>query len=124
MNPCPEIGAGTLRVMRALRSLGLGVSRRTRVTFDDLCAAIKAGRPVLVCVTTSDPFTTHWVVIYGYGRRPRQLFIAGEGLPFLARQRMAWPDFRQKWSPSGEAFVCQKTKPRKIVRPKRAIGRK
>ena len=64
-----------------MRSLGIGVDRRTKLTFDDICDAIDAGRPVLVCVTTSDPDMSHWVVIYGYGRRPKLVFVAGQGLP-------------------------------------------
>jgi hypothetical protein len=124
VDPCQEIGAGTLRVMRALRSLGIGVKRRTKLTFDDICTAIDAGSPVLVCVTTSDPYTNHWVVIYGYGRRPKLLFVAGQGLHFIARQRVKWQDFRSKWSPPGEGLVCWKAIPRKSVRPSRPLKKK
>jgi len=77
------------------------MTRRSKLTFADLCAAIDAGRPVLVCVPTPDADTEHWVVIYGYGRRPSLVFVAGQGLPFIGRQRVKWPDFRQQWSPPG-----------------------
>ena len=80
VDPTQKSGAGTLRVMRALRSLRVGVSRKTHLTFDDVCNAIDASRPVLVCVKTDDPRTQHWVVIYGYGRRPNLVFVAGLGL--------------------------------------------
>ena len=119
VDPCQEIGAGTMRVTRALRSLGIGVSRKTKLTFDDVCNAIEAGRSVLACVKTDDPETHHWVVIYGYGRRPKLLFVAGQGWPFVGRQRVTWQKFRRQWAPPGEGIVCWKPKPRKTVRPSR-----
>ncbi|MBE0542253.1 MAG: C39 family peptidase [Verrucomicrobia bacterium] len=124
VDPCQEIGAGTMRVTRALRSLGIGVARKTKLTFDDIAVAIKAGRPVLACVTTRDPNTNHWVVIYGYGRRPKLVFVAGQGWPFIGRQRMTWPQFRRQWAPPGEGIVCWKAKPRKTVRSSRPVKKK
>ena len=111
--PCRELGVGTTRLSRALRLLGVGV-RRARLTFPDLRAAINAGSPVLVVVTTGDPNTSHWVVIYGYGLRPKLLFVAGQGVPFITRQRVLWPDFRQQWVTPGEGLVCRKAEARKI----------
>jgi hypothetical protein len=124
VDPCKEIGAGTVRVTRALRSLGLGVARRTRLTFDDLCEAIDAGSPVMVCVTTSDPYTHHWVVLYGYGRRPNLVFVAGQNWLAIGRDRVKWPDFRRQWTPPGEGLVCSKVRPRKSVRPHRTARKK
>lgn len=126
VDPCQEIGAGTMRVTRALRSLGIGVARKTKLTFADLGAAIEAGRPVLVCVKTDELDTHHWVVIYGYGRRPKLVFVAGQGLPFIGRQRVAWEQFRRQWASPGEGIVCWKAKPRKPARPRpsRSIKKK
>jgi hypothetical protein len=125
VDPCPEQGAGTRQVMRALRSLGIEVDRRTNLTFTAICKAIDAKSPVLACVKTADPMTTHWVVIYGYGygygRRPSLVFVAGQGLPFVANQRVNWADFRQQWSPAGLGLVCRGAK-RKIVRPRRRFA--
>jgi hypothetical protein len=117
VDPCQEIGAGTLRVMRALRSLRIGAAWRSDLTFDAICDAIDADRPVLVCVTTSDPDMSHWVAIYGYGRRPKLLFVAGQGLHFIARQRVKWRDFRHQWCLPGEGMLCWIAKPRKPSRP-------
>ena len=108
VNPLPETGAGNLRVTRALRSLGIKVSRSTRLTFAGLCAAIDAGHPVLLCVKTDDLSVDHWVVVYGYGRRPNLVFVAGNGPLLIARQRMSWRNFRQQWSPPGMGWVCSK----------------
>jgi hypothetical protein len=113
VDPTQRFGAGTTRVMRALRSLGVGVSRKTDLTFADICDAIDADRPIIVCVKTGDRGVDHWVVIYGYGRRPNRVFVAGQGLPFFARQRTAWPKFRKVWSPRGEGLLCWKAKARK-----------
>lgn len=121
VDPTLESGAATMRVMRALRSLGVGVSRKTDLTFDDICNAIDAGRPVMVCVKTKDKATDHWVVLYGYGCRPNLVFVAGQGLHFIARQRVKWADFRQQWRPPGEGIVCWKSTSRKTVRPSRPL---
>lgn len=113
VDPTEESGAGTLRVTRALRSLRIGVSRKTKLTFDDISAATEAGSPVLVCVKTNDLDTHHWVVIYGYGRRPNLVFVAGQGLPFIGKQRVTWSQFRRQWATPGEGLVCWKASGRK-----------
>ena len=110
VNPTPKTGAGNGRVTRALRSLGVRVSWRKNLSFDDLCDAIDAGSPVLVCIKTDDAETDHWVVTYGYGRRPDLLFIAGRGIHFLARNRMRRREFRRLWFPPGEGLVCSKAR--------------
>lgn len=120
VDPCRKTGAGVMRVARALRSLGVTVTRRTSLTFEDVCDSIDAGSPVLVRIKTSDPRTTHWIAVYGYGRRPNLLFIAGQGLPFFSQQRAKWSDFRHQWVPEGEGMLCRKTRrPRRAVRPVR-----
>jgi len=124
VDPTEQSGAGTLRVMRSLRSLRIGVSRKTKLTFDDIGAAVEAGHPVLVCVKTDDPDTHHWVVIYGYGRRPNVVFVAGQGLPFIGQQRVTWQQFRRQWSPPGAGLVCWKAKARKSVRQSRPVKKK
>jgi len=124
VDPTQKSGAGTMRVIRALRSLGIGVNRHTKLTFADICTAIDAGSPVLTCVTTSDPYTNHWVVLYGYGRRPNLVFVAGRGLHFMPVQRMKWPDFRKQWTPPGEGVVCWKAKARKTARLPRPLKKK
>ena len=115
--PLPETGAGTTRVTRALRSLGIGVACRPDLTFDTICDAIDAGRPVVACVTTADPCTDHWVVLYGYGRRPNLVFVARQGFPFLAKHRTPWREFRREWSLRGLGLVCWKALDRERGRP-------
>ena len=124
VDPTQTSGAGTLRVMRALRSLRIGVSRKTKLTFDDVGAAIEAGRPVLACVKTDEPDTHHWVVIYGYGRRPNIVFVAGQGLPFIGKQRVTWQQFRRQWAPAGEGLVCWNANVRNPARPSRPAKKK
>jgi len=108
VNPIPKTGAGHGRVTRALRSLGVQVSLRKNLSFYGICDAIDAGSPVLVCIETDDAETDHWVVAYGYGRRPDLLFIAGMGIHFVARNRMSRREFRRLWSQRGEGLVCSK----------------
>ena len=108
VSPTRKTGVGTDRVMRALRSLAIRVSRRKNLAFDDICDAIDADSPVLVCLKTADAETDHWVTVYGYGRRPDLLFVAGRGIHFVARNRMRRGDFRRLWSPPGEGLICSK----------------
>ncbi len=120
VSPHREYGTATSRVIRALSSLGIRGSRKQSLSFDDICTAIDAGRPVMLCVTTNEKGTDHWVVIYGYGRRPNLVFVAGQGWPFVVRHRMPWREFRHRWSPAGEGLVCGKAsrrKPRPSSRP-------
>ncbi len=119
VNPTQTSGAGTLRVIRALRLLQIGVSRKAKLTFDDISAAIEDGRPVLACVKTDEPDTHHWVVIYGYARRPNIVFVAGQGLPLIGKQRVTWQQFRRQWTPPGEGLVCWKANVHKSTRPAR-----
>jgi len=72
-------------------------------------------------VKTGREDTDHWVVIYGYGRRPNLVFVAGQGIHFIARQRKAWQDFRRQWSPPGEGIVCWTAQPGKTTRPSRPL---
>jgi ABC-type bacteriocin/lantibiotic exporter with double-glycine peptidase domain len=116
VNPHREYGTATSRAIRAMSALGIRVSRKQSLRFDDICTAIDAGRPVMVCVTTSEKGTDHWVVIYGYGRRPNLVFVAGQGWPFIVRHRMKWREFRRRWSPAGEGLVCWKAS-RRNARP-------
>jgi len=119
VDPRKVTGAGYGRVVRGLRSLGLGVAWRKNLTFDAICDAIDAGRPVIVCIKTIHEDIDHWTVIYGYSRRPNVVFVAGRGLHFLPVQRMKWPSFRKEWAPPGEGLVCWNAKVRTTVRPSR-----
>lgn len=108
VSPTQRHGAGNDRVARALRTLAVRVSWRKNLTFDDICHAIDEKRPVLVCIKTGDAETDHWVVLYGYGRRPDLLFVAGRGIPLLTGNRIGRREFRRLWSPPGEGLVCSK----------------
>jgi len=111
VDPTQESGAGAMRVVRALRSLGISVSRKANLTFDSICTATDTGHPVMVWVKTDDAHTDHWVVIYGYGRQPKLVFVAGQGWPLIHKQRVAWAEFRRQWASPGAGLVC--SKPRK-----------
>lgn len=106
VNPNEEVGTSECKLVRSLRRHGLRVQVRRDMTFADFVAAINGGRPVLVTVKTRDPETQHWVVCYGYGRRPNRLFLAGTGLPLVSRKEHLWADFRRKWANKGEGLVC------------------
>jgi hypothetical protein len=108
VDPCRQTGVGTARMLRALRSLGIRVNHQADLTFHDICGALQSGSPVLACVSTRQPDVTHWVTIYGFGLKPHALFVAGQGLPFVGRQRIAWKHFARLWLPAGAGLVCRK----------------
>jgi hypothetical protein len=108
VDPLPECGAGALCVVRGLRSCGLHVSHRKKLSFARLCQAIDRGRPVVVLIDNPGSEDDHWVVVYGYGRRPDRLFIAVNGVPWFNRNRIARSQFERIWKPPGNGLVCWK----------------
>ena len=110
VSPCSQTGAGMTRVIRALRSLEIRVSHHTNLGFPAICNVIRGGSPVLVCIKTREPQIIHWVTIYGFGRKPGVLFVAGQGMPFVGRQRIAWKHFIRLWTPVGTGLVCRRKK--------------
>lgn len=109
VSPLPENGTATYRLIRALRQSGLRVSERHDLSFADLCAAIDVGRPVIVAVHNPDAEDTHWVVVYGYGRKPKRVFIATNGIP-LVTNVILLQKFARIWSPHGNGLICAKAK--------------
>jgi hypothetical protein len=105
-------GTRTTPLIRALKAHGVGVSHiRREPSFEQLCGWIDEGFPV-ICVTDPDrrDRTEHWMVVYGYQRRPAQVLTAGNGWMHIfgvtlrgehkvARRRLE----RQL---EGEALVC------------------
>ncbi len=117
-NPTPEKGTSVAKLIKALRRHGVSVSHRTGMVFADFVDAIDRQHPIAVVVNTCDPDAAHWVVCYGYGKKPNRVFIAGTGLPLVSRKEYSWHEFRKyHWAYAGEALVCRKRKPRAKARP-------
>lgn len=109
VSPHPENGTGTSRLLKALRQSGLRISERRDLSCPDLCAAIDAGSPVLVVVHNPGAADSHWVVVYGYGRKPNRVFLASNGLP-LVTNVILLQKFARIWSPHGNGLICAKAK--------------
>ena len=71
-----------------------------------MAAAIEDGYPIITTVKRSSAYDLHWVVLYGCGRAPNRVFVAGNGWPYLDGHVLPWVDFRRVWSPRGEGLVC------------------
>lgn len=112
-DPHPVWGTPTAKLVRALRQHGLRVQERDDLGFAGLCGAIDEGSPVLVCVHNPGTDCAHWVVVYGYGRRPSRVFLATNGLPFLDRNVVPFGEFTRLWCPPGNGLVCAAPKRRK-----------
>lgn len=107
VEPGAEAGTSTTRLIRGLRKSGLRVSRRRDLDFDAVAAAIEHDEcPIVVTVTIPRADYDHWVVVYGVGRRPKTMFVAGDGFPVFSKNEWTWADFRRRWSPRGEGLIA------------------
>ena len=62
----------------------IGVSRKTHLTFDDICDAIDAGRPVMVCVKTNDQGQNTGSSSTATAAGPTSCSSPGKGCHFIA----------------------------------------
>jgi hypothetical protein len=110
--PDYETGVQTTTLVRALRASGIGVSCRTKMSFADICEAIDSGYPIISLTKTPRSDEVHWVVIYGYGKKPDRVFIAGDDKlnfigTWLGRKEVRWVDFRRSvWGEAGFGLIC------------------
>ncbi|MBL9160690.1 MAG: hypothetical protein JNJ70_24635 [Verrucomicrobiales bacterium] len=110
-SPDREMGLQQNRLVRSLRANGIGVGLRHDLDFENIAATLEQGYPIITLTKTERSDVIHWVVIYGYGRRPNRVFIAGEGLPLInnltGHKEIPWPRFsRSKWANRGFGLVC------------------
>ncbi len=116
VNADPETGTSAGMLTRALRRHGVSVSVRADLTFAAIAAAIDRGRPVALIINTSCPDYSHWVLVYGYGRWPSRVYVAGNGLPLVSRKVYDWREFRaHQWRTQGEGLVCWKRKQKRTA---------
>ncbi len=107
-NADPDLGISTAKMAGVLRSCGVRVGERQSLEFRDIVDAIDRGRPILTVVNTDNPDAGHWVVIYGYGKKPNRVFLAANGTPLLGRYEYPWGFFRQHhWRYQGFGLICQ-----------------
>jgi len=114
-----SLGVSRQRLIDSLRLYGLRVSRRTDLDFEGIVEAIEAGRPIAVVLRTRNVDIHHWVVLYGYGRKPNRVFVAGE-LPFQTQRVYTYGLFRTHfWETPGFGVVCAGPKAERAT-----VGRK
>ncbi|MEI6236448.1 MAG: papain-like cysteine protease family protein [Planctomycetota bacterium] len=104
--PDREFGVQTERLTKALRQSNLKVTLRKKLTFDEIAANIEASRPIIAEVKSRFA-DSHWVVIYGIGRSPKRIFIAGCGLPHFSSCVRSWAEYRRDRTPSGDYLICR-----------------
>jgi hypothetical protein len=107
IRPHERKGVSRRRLMDCLRWHELRVIWRTDLDFSGIVDAIDEGRPIAVVVRARDRDADHWVVIYGYGRKPNRAFVAANGIPLLSRKQYPWGFFKQHyWEMPGFGLVC------------------
>jgi Peptidase_C39 like family len=100
-DPCEGMSEGA--IARALRNHRITAAYKRNMDFADIRAAIDRGYPLIVGVGFDYPDGDHWMVIYGYGRRPDRVYLANP------RERVGWKTFRDGyWNPTGAALVCSR----------------
>ena len=109
--PDYDTGLQTNKLIRCLRTNHIGVSPRYDLDFETIVSTIDQGYPIITLTRTPRTNEAHWVVIYGYGRHPNRVFIAGEGLPlinnFTGQKEIPWSTFSgSKWAERGFGLVC------------------
>lgn len=110
VQPDEEMGTSSAKLIGALRKSGIAVQEREDLKWTDLQQAIQMGRPVIASVSTRSADVLHWVVLYGYGRRPSRVFVAGHGIPWLGKKEFTYFEFRAAmWNPEGYALICRKS---------------
>lgn len=101
--PDPTYGVPVTRLARALRGSGVKVGLREAFDFDDIQRAIDQYQPLIVTVGDEG---NHWVVIYGYGERPRRVFV-GNGWPRLPRNKeVHWRLFERHYGGALGGLLC------------------
>lgn len=106
MNPTEDMGVCNTRLIAALRASGIRVSVRRDLTFAAFDDAVAQRCPVITLVRTREADTLHWVVVYGVGRRPNRIYVAGNGLPYLSRKVFPWLEFRRELAGEAIGSVC------------------
>ena len=106
VHPDPDLGVSRTRLVRALRGFGVGVRQERGLAFEKIRRAIDDGFPIITDIYEPGQECGHWVVLYGYGRKPRRVFLAVRGLPFFNRNRYAWEEFSRWQTPGKIGLVC------------------
>lgn len=119
LSPHPENGTTTRRLMQGLKQSGVVCTLSKNLTWPKIKKAIQNGNPIILTVKTKRKDELHWVVLYGANYRTKEVFIAGNGIPYLNwltdAHKLTWGDFYKSWEPKGEALVCRDySKPRRV----------
>ena len=106
VDPDPKWGTSTNRLIRSLRASGVVVGRRDGLGFDGVAEHIDAGLPLITTIRRAGRPGLHWVVLYGIGRSPRRVFVAGDSMRPPGSLARSWRELSHQWSPRGFALAC------------------
>lgn len=105
LNSRHRTGTYPFQLLKSLRCRGIKVLRRTTLDWETICAQLAKGWPVISTIRTR--LGLHWVVVYGYDRERKTIFICGLGtLPELNRKEITFSNFVRRWEPCGNGLVC------------------
>ena len=106
IRPHQRWGVSRSRLRDTLRLCGVRSTWHRDLDFQQITETIDQDQPIALLVNKTE-YCKHWVVAYGYGRRPNRLFVAGNGLPLLSRKQYPYGVFRTHfWVDPGSGLVC------------------
>jgi hypothetical protein len=109
VSPDPEEGIGPLYLRRALRKFRVGTRERRNMKWPDIRECIDQGFLLLIGTGKENPDWQgdHWSVLYGYGRRPKRVYLTNQPGVLWHQEEVPWGQFvRSVWNPAGKALVC------------------
>lgn len=124
VDPLPQTGTGTRRLIAGLRILGVRVRVRKTLTFSGLARAIQRGSPVLLSVHNPGAGASHWVAVYGYALRPDFVYLASNGLPWFSKNRITRAQLESIWAPKGNGLICEPGRRVRLARSRNKPGAK
>jgi len=89
IRPHKQYGVSRSRLRDTLLTCGIRVCWRNDLNFQGLVDAIDDGKPIAL-VVHKDLDVLHWVVCYGYGRSPNQLYLTNGTYPYNLFKAHLW----------------------------------
>lgn len=103
-------GTGQTAIIRELHRAGVSANPRYDLDFERLCRTLDSGKLVIGYHHRVE----HWVVLYGYGKAPKRVFVADPVIEW--RHEHQWDQYGPKLQ--GFGIVCSAR--RRITRPQAA----
>lgn len=100
----PDSGCSAGQLKRALRESNLVVRSVNKLDFEKI-AELLTQTPILTTIEYPGAATDHWVVIYGFARKPKRVYLLNNRWKQISTE-YDWAAFRDIWISDGAGIVC------------------